>query len=88
MLVREWEDQVGLHAPHRAGAGRQELRHSCRQAAGVPRSVIHRAEALLNQLVVHVGKVRPRAAATQVQAIAASSTATSSRLWPSFGPWI
>jgi len=66
VLVREWEDQVVFM--HRIVPGQADKSYGIHVAklAGVPRSVIQRARALLNQLVVHVGKPRPRAAATQV----------------------
>jgi DNA mismatch repair protein MutS len=66
VLVREWEDQVVFM--HRIVPGKADQSYGIHVAklAGVPRSVIHRARTLLNQLTVHIGKARPRAATTQV----------------------
>ncbi len=66
VLVREWKEEVVFM--HRIVPGKADQSYGIHVAklAGVPRSVIQRARTLLNQLVVHVGKPRPRAAATQV----------------------
>jgi DNA mismatch repair protein MutS len=66
VLVREWEDQVLFM--HRIAPGRADKSYGIHVAklAGVPRSVIVRAKALLGQLTVHVGRARPKAASTAV----------------------
>ncbi len=66
VLVREWEDQIVFM--HRIVPGHADRSYGVQVArlAGVPRSVILRAKKLMEQLEVHVGKPRPRAAATAV----------------------
>ncbi len=66
VLVREWEDQIVFM--HRIVPGHADRSYGVQVArlAGVPRSVIIRAKKLMEQLEVHVGKARPRAAATAV----------------------
>ena len=66
VLVREWEDQIVFM--HRIVAGHADRSYGVQVArlAGVPRSVIVRAKKLMEQLAVHMGKARPRAAATAV----------------------
>lgn len=66
VLVREWEDQIVFM--HRIVPGHADRSYGVQVArlAGVPRSVIIRAKRLMEQLQVHVGKARPRAAATAV----------------------
>jgi DNA mismatch repair protein MutS len=68
VLVREWEDQILFM--HRIVPGRADRSYGVQVArlAGVPRSVIQRARRLMEQLSVHVGKIRPRAAATAAAA--------------------
>ncbi len=67
VLVREWEDQIVFM--HRIVPGRADRSYGVQVArlAGVPRSVIARARRLMEQLTVHVGKIRPRAATTAAQ---------------------
>jgi DNA mismatch repair protein MutS len=68
VLVREWEDQVVFM--HRIAPGQADKSYGVQVArlAGVPRSVITRARALMGQLAVHVGKSggRPKAASATV----------------------
>jgi DNA mismatch repair protein MutS len=66
VLVREWEDQILFM--HRIVPGRADRSYGVHVArlAGVPRSVIQRARRLMEQLTVHVGRIRPRAASTAV----------------------
>ncbi len=66
VLVREWEDQVIFM--HRIVPGQADKSYGVHVArlAGVPRSVVTRARQLMNQLTVHVGKARVKAASTQV----------------------
>ncbi len=67
VLVREWEDQVVFM--HRIAPGQADKSYGVQVArlAGVPRSVIARARALMGQLAVHVGKSgRAKAAAATV----------------------
>ncbi len=56
VLVREWEEQIVFM--HRIAAGAADKSYGVHVArlAGVPRSVITRAKALMGQLVVHVSK--------------------------------
>lgn len=63
VLVREWEDQVVFM--HRIAPGQADKSYGVQVArlAGVPRSVIARARALMGQLAVHVGKAGGRAKA-------------------------
>jgi DNA mismatch repair protein MutS len=63
VLVREWEDQVVFM--HRIAPGQADKSYGVQVArlAGVPRSVIARARALMGQLAVHVGKTGGRAKA-------------------------
>ncbi len=64
VLVREWEDQILFM--HRIVPGSADRSYGVQVArlAGIPRSVIHRARQLMEQLAVHVGRGKPRAAAT------------------------
>ncbi|MGC8625260.1 MAG: DNA mismatch repair protein MutS [Phycisphaerae bacterium] len=66
VLVREWEDQILFM--HRIVPGSADRSYGVQVArlAGIPRSVIQRARQLMEQLVVHVGRGKPRAAATAV----------------------
>jgi len=67
VLVREWEESVVFM--HRIAPGSADRSYGVQVArlAGVPRSVITRARALMSQLAVHVNKAgRVRAAATNV----------------------
>ncbi|HTV49074.1 MAG TPA: DNA mismatch repair protein MutS [Phycisphaerae bacterium] len=68
VLVREWEDQILFM--HRIAPGSADKSYGVHVArlAGVPRSVIQRARRLMDQLTVHVGRIRPRAAATAATA--------------------
>ncbi len=66
VLVREWEDQILFM--HRIVPGSADRSYGVQVArlAGIPRSVIQRARQLMEQLVVHVGRGKPRAASTAV----------------------
>ena len=66
VLVREWEDQILFM--HRIVPGSADRSYGVQVArlAGIPRSVIQRARQLMEQLAVHVGRGKPRAAATAV----------------------
>ncbi len=66
VLVREWEDQILFM--HRIVPGSADRSYGVQVArlAGIPRSVIQRARQLMEQLTVHVGRGKPRAAATTV----------------------
>ncbi|MEI7767142.1 MAG: DNA mismatch repair protein MutS, partial [Phycisphaerae bacterium] len=68
VLVREWEEQIVFL--HRIAPGRADKSYGLHVArlAGVPRSVVVRAKALLEQLSVQVGRGRPRAASVQASA--------------------
>ncbi len=66
VLVREWEDQILFM--HRIVPGSADRSYGVQVArlAGIPRSVIQRARQLMEQLAVHVGRGKPRAASTVV----------------------
>jgi DNA mismatch repair protein MutS len=66
VLVREWEDQILFM--HRIVPGSADRSYGVQVArlAGIPRSVIQRARQLMEQLAVHVGRGKARAAATAV----------------------
>jgi DNA mismatch repair protein MutS len=68
VLVREWEEQIVFL--HRIAPGRADKSYGLHVArlAGVPRSVVVRAKALLEQLSVQVGRGRPRAASVSASA--------------------
>ncbi len=68
VLVREWEDQILFM--HRIVPGSADRSYGVQVArlAGIPRSVIQRARQLMEQLAVHVGRGKPRAASTAVAA--------------------
>ncbi len=66
VLVREWEDQIVFMHRIIPGAADRSYGVQVARLAGLPRSVVQRARKLTDQLAVQVGKIRPRAAATQV----------------------